>query len=138
MATSKKVVLHLPRRLVDRPIVCRLAFEHNLTFNILKASVTPREEGLLVLELSGEKADYERGIKYLEDSGVQIQSLSQNIIRDEDRCTHCGACVTVCPAGAFTIEAKSRTVAFADEKCIVCELCIPVCPLRAMAVKFQE
>ena len=138
MATSRKVVLHFPRRLVDRPIVYRLAIEHNLTFNILKASVTPREEGQLVLELSGEKADYERGIRYLQDSGVLIQSLSQNIVRDEDRCTHCGACVTICPVGAFAVDPESRIVSFADEKCIACELCIPICPLRSMAVKFQE
>jgi L-aspartate semialdehyde sulfurtransferase ferredoxin len=138
VAISRKVVLHFPRRLVERPIVCQLALEYKLTFNILKASVTPREEGLLVLELCGEKADYERGVKYLKDSGVQIQPLSQSVIRDEDRCTHCGACVTVCPAGAFTVEPKSRTVTFADEKCIACELCIPVCPLRAMTVKLQE
>jgi len=39
MATiTRKVVLHFPQRLVDRAIVSRLVREHNLDFNILKAS----------------------------------------------------------------------------------------------------
>ena len=59
MANSKRIVLHFPRRLVEQPIICRLARDFNLEFNILKASVTPKEEGLLVLELSGGQKDYD-------------------------------------------------------------------------------
>ncbi|MFC2057068.1 NIL domain-containing protein, partial [Chloroflexota bacterium] len=65
MAISKRIVLHFPKRLVDRPIVTRLIKDFNLDFNILKASVTPDEEGLLVLELSGQQEDYDKGISYL-------------------------------------------------------------------------
>ncbi len=136
MAISKRIVLHFPRRLVEQPIICRLAQDFNLEFNILKASVTPKEEGLLVLELSGEQKDYDRGIQYLTETGVRIQSLSQDVIRDEERCTHCGACITICPAGAFSIEPSTRLVDFCDTKCIVCGLCIRACPLRAMELKF--
>ena len=46
MIVSKKVVLHFPSRLVDQPIIYRLIKEYDLTFNILKASVIPDEEGL--------------------------------------------------------------------------------------------
>ena len=136
MAISKRIVLHFPRRLVEQPIICRLARDFNLEFNILKASVTPKEEGLLVLELSGGQKDYDKGIQYLNETGVEIQSLSQNVIRNEERCTHCGACVTICPAGAFIIEPSTRLVDFSDTKCIVCGLCIKACPLRAMEVRF--
>ena len=51
MTVSKSIVLHFPSRLVDRPIVSRLVRDFNLDFNILKASVTPEEEGLLVLDV---------------------------------------------------------------------------------------
>ena len=94
MTVSKRIVLHFPRRLVDQPIVSRLVREFNLDFNILKASVTPEEEGLLILEVSGKQADYDRGINYLTKTGVKIQSLSQDVTRNEGRCTHCGACIT--------------------------------------------
>jgi len=133
---SKRIVLHFPHRLVDQPIVYRLVKEYNLKFNILKAYVTPREEGLMVLELSGEKADYDRGIKYLSSCGVKIQPLSQDVIRNEAKCTHCGVCVPICPTGALVMDSLTRKVQFYDNKCIACELCVKVCPTRAMEVRF--
>lgn len=136
MTVSKKIVLHFPRRIVDRPIVSRLVKEYSLDFNILKASFTPDEEGLMVLELTGEQEDYDEGIRYLTKTGVRIQSLSQNVIRNEERCTHCGACVTVCPAGAFELAPLTRRVNFNDEKCLACGLCLKACPPRAMELHF--
>jgi len=136
MTVSKKIVLHFPRRIVDRPIVSRLVKEYGLDFNILKASFTPDEEGLMVLELTGEQEDYDEGIRYLTKTGVRIQSLSQNVIRNEERCTHCGACVTVCPAGAFELAPLTRRVNFNDEKCLACGLCLKACPPRAMELHF--
>ncbi len=136
MAVSKRIVLHFPKRVVDRPIVCRLAKDYDLEFNILKASITPEEEGLVVLELSGEQKEYDKGIMYLTETGVRIQSLSQNVLRNEERCTHCGACVTICPSGAFELDPITRRVDFYDEKCVACGLCIKACPPRAMEVHF--
>jgi len=136
MTTSKKIVLRFPRRLVDRPIVSRLVRDFNLDFNILKASVTPDQEGLLVMELTGEREDYDKGILYLTEAGVQIQALSQDVVRNEERCTSCGACITVCPAGAFELDMATRQVTFDNEKCLACELCIKACPPRAMELHF--
>jgi ferredoxin len=135
MTVSKRVVLHFPRNLVDQPIIYRLVRDYDLMFNILKASVTPKEEGLLVLELSGEEKDYEKGVGYLAEVGVEIQSLSRDVYRDEVRCTHCGACITICPTHAFELEPSTRKVNFLDEKCIACGLCIKACPPRAMEIR---
>jgi ferredoxin len=136
MTVSKKIVLHFPRRLVDRPIVSRLVREFNLDFKIVKASITPDEEGLLVMELTGERDDYDSGIRYLTEAGVRIQALSQDVVRNEERCTSCGACVTVCSAGAFALDSNTREVTFDNEKCLACELCIKACPPRAMELHF--
>ena len=136
MNVSKRIVLHFPKRLVDRPIIYRLVRDYNLEFNILKASVTPEEEGLMVLELSGEQQEYDNGIKYLTENGVRIQSLSQNVIRNEERCTHCGACITICPTAAFEIEPLTRRIRFFNERCLACGMCIKACPPRAMEVHF--
>jgi ABC-type methionine transport system ATPase subunit len=78
--TSKRIVLHFPQRLIEQPIVYKLVKDYGLRFNILKAYVTPQEEGLMVLELIGEDKDFERGIEYLQSTGVKIQSLSEDII----------------------------------------------------------
>lgn len=136
MAVSRRLVLRFPHRLVDKPIVSRLIKDYNLEFNILKASVTPGEEGLLVMELTGERKEYDKGVKYLADAGVQIQPLSQDVVRNESRCTHCGACITMCPTGAFTLEPKTRRVKFDHTKCVVCGLCVKACPPRAMELHF--
>ena len=136
MAVSKRIVLRFPPRLSGRPIISRLVKDFNLDFNILKALITPDEEGLLILELSGEQNNYDKGIKYLTKTGVKIQSLSQNVTRNEKRCTHCGACITVCPVGAFELDPVTRQVNFINDKCVACGLCLKACPPRAMEVHF--
>lgn len=133
---SKRIVLHFPHRLVDQPIIYRLAKDYSLEFNILRAYVTPREEGLLVLELCGKKSDYEQGINYLRGAGIKIQPLKHDIIRNEKRCTDCGVCVPICPVGALTAEPSTRKVNFHNNKCIACELCIKACPVKAMEAHF--
>lgn len=133
---AKRIVLHFPRRMVDEPILYRLIKDFDLAFNILKASITPEAEGLMVVELIGEPRNYDMGVQYLIDSGVRIQSLSQDVTRNEERCTSCGACVTVCPAGAFDYEPTTMIVRFNNAKCVACGLCIKACPPRAMELHF--
>jgi len=132
----KKIVLHFPHRLVDQPIVYKLVKEFDLQFNILKASVTPQEEGLMVLELSGKKENYAKGMEYLQSCGVKVQPLSQDVSRNEEKCTNCGVCVPICPTEALYVDTKSRKILFDAKKCIACELCVKICPPRAMEVRF--
>ncbi len=136
MVVSKRIVLHFPKRMGDRPVIYRLIKDYDLEFNILKALITPEDEGLMVLELRGEQESYDEGIKYLIENGVRIQSLSQDVTRNEERCTHCGACITICPTGAFELDHLTRRISFYNEKCVACELCIKACPPRAMEVHF--
>jgi ferredoxin len=136
MAVSKRIVLHFPKRLVDRPIVYRLVKDYDLEFNILKALFTQEAEGLMVMEIRGEQKDYDKGVRYLTESGVRIQSLSQDVIRNEQRCTHCGACITICPTDAFELDPLTRQVNFDNEKCVACGQCIKACPPRAMELHF--
>jgi ferredoxin len=135
MIVARKIVLRFPPRLVDQPIIYRLVKDYDLQFNILKASVTPNEEGILVLELSGKKKDYDEAVRFLANAGVEVQALVKDVSRKEDRCTHCGACVTMCPVGALVVDPVTRRVDFLDTKCIACGLCIKPCPVRAMEVR---
>jgi ferredoxin len=135
--TSSKVVLNFPKEKIDKPIVYRLIREYDLVFNILKASITPDQEGHMVLELVGQNSEIEKGIKYLRDQGVSIQPLSKDIRVNWDECIQCGACVSICPTAAlFVKDRKTMEVAFDSDKCIACELCIRPCPPRAIEVHF--
>jgi L-aspartate semialdehyde sulfurtransferase ferredoxin len=131
-----KIVLHFPHEQIDKPVVSKLVRDFDIDFNILKASITPREEGILVLEVTGEKDKYQKGLKYLESCGIRIQPLSQDIKRNDAKCTHCGACLAVCPTEALTVDRDSMEVSFDYDECAACELCIKACPPRAMEVHY--
>lgn len=133
---SKKIVLTFPHKLLDQPVVYKLVKDHDLVFNILQARITPKEEGVMVLELKGKKEKYADGIKYLKGLGIKIEPLGQDVTRDEEKCTHCGACISVCPTEALFMDRGSMKVIFDRDKCIACELCVKACPSRAMVVKF--
>jgi ferredoxin len=132
---AKILVLRFPRSVVHKPLVSNLVKKFDLDFNILNAEVFPRKEGVLVLELSGERKKFKEGVQYLKDNGVRIQHTRQVIRRQEERCTHCGACTAVCPTGALHIERPDMTVRFDQARCSVCELCVTACPPRVMKVR---
>ena len=132
---SKILILRFPKTEVEKPIVCYLVKDYDLTFNILNASVLPRKEGIMVLELTGTRKNFQEGVKYLRDRGVHVQNASQEIKRVKKKCTHCGACTAVCPTGALSIQRPEMSVDFIQKKCSVCELCVPACPTRAMEIR---
>src|SRR4030042_3675101 len=98
---KKRVVLSYPPHLVDQPVMSKLIKDFDLTVNILRARVTPKEQGRRVLEITGKKAALEGGFDYLKEMGVEIQPLAQDVKWLEDRCTHCTACISVCPTRAL-------------------------------------
>jgi ferredoxin len=133
---SHRVILHFPSRVVDQPVIYNLIKHYDLSFNIMKASIIPDQEGFVVLELSGEQEKYDAGIRYLNGAGVKIEALSQNIQWNEERCSQCGACVGFCPTGAFILHPLTREVSFDNDLCIACGLCLKACPSRAMKLHF--
>lgn len=134
---SERFVLKFSKEQVDKPIVCHLVKEYRLDFNILKANITEKEEGLLVLELSGKESSLQNALGYLKGVGVDVQPLKREIVRNEKKCTQCGACVTLCPQQAFVVDPATRTVGFYADRCIACELCIKACPVRAIEAHFR-
>jgi len=132
--SPKKIVLRFGADISDKPVIYRLAKDYDLVFNIIKANVNPQKEGTMVMELSGQ--NYEEGIAFLKNQGVRVQPLTEEVIRNEDRCTSCGACTAICPTGALHLERPSMEVKFDSDNCIVCQLCLKVCPVKAMEVKF--
>jgi Fe-S-cluster-containing dehydrogenase component len=131
-----RIVLHFPKDLVDQPIVYRLVKDFDLVFNILKAEVNPKEEGLLVLELEGEEQNYKKGIEYLKKEGVKVQPLSRDISMDRKKCVDCTVCVPLCPTQALVKDSATLEVDFIKDKCIACGICIKACPYAAMKITF--
>ncbi len=131
---KRRIVLTFPSSLVNKPITYHLVKTYNLVINILRARVTPEEEGKLVIDVEGDEEKLEKGIEYLKSLGVHIQLLARDIVWREEKCTHCTACITICPTEALTLNRKTWKVSFNKDKCIACELCIPACPYKAIEI----
>lgn len=134
--STKRVVLHFPTQLLDEAIISETVKTYDLDFNILRAEITPDREGLMVIGFTGEDKKVDAALKNLKKRGVIVEPIAKGVLRNADKCTECGACVTVCPAKALVIDLETRCVSFDADKCIACELCVPVCPPRAMELTF--
>jgi ferredoxin len=130
----KKIILRFGKDIADRPIIYRLARDYDLVINILKANVDQNKEGTMVLELTGE--NYDLGLDYLKKQGVRVQPLAEEVFRNEEKCTNCGACTDICPSSALYMERPSMEVKFNSDNCIVCQICVKICPVKAMEVRF--
>ena len=135
---SKMLSLRFPATTLNEPISCNLVRKFDLTFNILKATIYPRKEGLVVMELSGHRKNFQKGIRYLKSLGIKVESVGEDVKRDEEKCFQCGACTAVCPTGALSVQRPGMAVVFAKEKCSACELCVMTCPAHAMGVRFDR
>jgi ferredoxin len=135
---AEMLVLRFSQEVVDQPIIYRLVKDYDLEFNLLKATIYPRKEGVMVMELRGHPKNFRRGLKYLKDSGVKVQRVAREVRRNEESCYQCGACTAVCPTGALYVKRPEMEVLFDPEKCSACELCCPVCPARAMEVRLDR
>ena len=135
---SRIISLSFPPVVSGKPVICNLARLFDLTFNILKARINPRQEGHLVLELSGKEEDYAKGITYLQEHNITITPVAQQISRDEESCLHCGVCTALCPTHALCLDPKTRRIEFDCDKCTACGQCTRICPVHAMHVEVEE
>jgi L-aspartate semialdehyde sulfurtransferase ferredoxin len=131
---SRKIVIRYSADIVEEPIIYELVKKYDLVFNILKARIFPRREGVIVLELTGTKENFDAGIRFLKEKGLKVESLSKSVSQNLDRCVHCGACTAFCPTGALCFDRESWKVSFDPERCNGCELCVTACAARAMEI----
>ncbi|HHE64699.1 MAG TPA: 4Fe-4S dicluster domain-containing protein [Bacteroidetes bacterium] len=138
MQYKKGLYLKFPSEVVDKPIVYKLVKKYDLIFNILKATITPGKEGIMIMELEGTPDKLNKGLEYLKSIGVEVKPLEQQIIKNEEICIHCGNCASVCPTQALYIDRDTFKVIFDANKCTVCEFCVAVCITKAMEVHVES
>ncbi len=127
-------ILRFPKDTSDQPFIYQLVKKYDVQSNILKADIFPHREGLMILELKGNKKSVKAGLEYLESFGVKVERLAAGISRDDEKCFQCGACTGVCPSSALFIQRADMAVIFDPDKCTGCGLCVTICPVRAMHV----
>ena len=128
-----KLVLNFNPESSNLPITHHLIAEHGLLVNILRAEID-EVGGKMVIEVSGKPDSIRKGIDYLKGASVGVRPIKEGVRRDDNACTHCGVCVSICPTNALSIDPKTRKVLFTEEKCVACGVCIDACPPRAMEI----
>jgi ABC-type methionine transport system ATPase subunit len=76
---KKAVKLTFPQELIKEPVTFRMAKDFDIIPNIRRARVT-ESVGELVLELEGTEDNLERGIRYLQQQGVQVVPVEGDIL----------------------------------------------------------
>lgn len=122
-----KLLLHVSPGIVRQPLVSSVILETNALVNIERANVDA-VCGEIVIDVSSDKCDVVK--KAFEDRGVEVVLLEMPVIKDEDECINCGACISICPTGTFKFEGSK--VVEDPGKCIQCGACIKACPQRAL------
>lgn len=135
---KEKLILRFPSNLVEQPFIYHLVKDYDLMVNIIRADINPNKEGRLMLELSGEENSFWQALNWLQENGLQVMNLKQQIAWIEERCTHCGACSVFCPSGALVLNRSDMKIHFEEDKCVVCGLCIRACPARAMETLLEN
>lgn len=128
---SVKIGLKFPPEKANKPVVTELV-GYGLSFNILRAYISPGKTGHLVLELTGSEQDIDKGVDFLEREGITVTVFTESVLHYQEKCTHCGACTAVCPSGALTMNPKTWELEFSMDKCVLCGYCIRACPARAI------
>lgn len=126
-----KYILEFTPNLVKEPIIYILTKDLGVKLNILRADITERG-GQMLLEISGENKN--EGIEHLRSLGVKVRELHSLIHRDEERCSNCGLCVSICPFYSYELDPKDYLVVFHNDRCIGCGLCIDACPAVALSL----
>ena len=122
-----KLMLHVAPGIVRQPLIASVILETSTLVNIERASIDA-VNGEIVLEVPADKCKVVK--EAFEKRGVKAVLLEIPILKDEDECIHCGACVSLCPTGTFRFD-DWRVVADPG-KCIQCGACITGCPQRAL------
>jgi NAD-dependent dihydropyrimidine dehydrogenase PreA subunit len=120
-------MLHVAPGIVRYPLIASVILETSTLLNIERASIDA-VSGEIVIEVEPEKCMQVK--EAFERRGVKVVPLEIPVIRDENECIHCGACVSICPTGTFRFD-NWKVVADAG-KCIQCGACVTGCPQRAL------
>ncbi|MGB7533701.1 MAG: 4Fe-4S binding protein [Halobacteriota archaeon] len=121
-------------RLHETPYTAEVILETGAKINIDRANVDAVRADLII-DVPDDKV--ERVAELFRQKGVKVKKLLKLIAWDEERCVHCGACISVCPTGVFKFD-SSWNICMEEEKCVRCEVCVKACPLGALALACVE
>ena len=124
-----RILLRFSENIVEQPITSQIILELKVPINIITAHVDSKG-GDVLAEVPDEAL--QKVVKAFRKRGATV-SIPKLIEIDSEKCISCGACLTLCPVEAITMD-EDATVVFNQEKCLgsTCSACVDACPARAI------
>ncbi len=111
---------------VQKPLIWEMSKNYEIMFNIYRAQVDSDLSGHLILEIEGSSKAIHAAVEFLEASGAEVKYMESDLILHEDKCTRCGACISVCYTRALKID-DWNNIQLELSRCIRCNQCLEVC-----------
>ncbi len=125
-----KAWLKFSPKMVNQTVVTNMIKKYDVNFNILRADINPNG-GIMLVEIVG--SDVDAAIEYIEREGIEVSPIKRVVKKDEELCIDCGACISLCPVKAISLD-NDWTVCVDDNECIGCKVCTYSCPTKAIKV----
>jgi formate hydrogenlyase subunit 6/NADH:ubiquinone oxidoreductase subunit I len=124
-----RILLRFSEKIVEEPIISQIILELKVPINIITAHVDSKG-GEVLAEVPDESLEKLIGAFRKRGTTVSIPKL---IEVDSEKCISCGACISLCPVEAITMD-EDASVVFNKEKCLgsTCSACVDACPSRAI------
>ncbi len=124
-----RILLRFAEELVEKPITSQIVLDLKVPINIITAHVNSKG-GEILAEIPDK--DLDKTVKAFREKGVDV-SIPKLVEVDAEECFSCGACVSLCPVEAISID-KGDSIIFNREKCVgsTCSTCVDACPARAI------
>ena len=124
-----RILLRFSENIVEKPITSQIILELKVPINIITAYVDSKG-GEVLAEVPNEAL--QEVVKAFRKQGATV-SIPKLIEIDSEECISCGACLTLCPVEAITLD-EDATVVFNQEKCLgnTCSACVDACPSKAI------
>ena len=74
---KQAVDLIFPKNLIKEPVICQMAREIPVIFNVRRAKVTEKV-GEIVLELEGSESDLTQAADYLRRRGIKVEPITHD------------------------------------------------------------
>ncbi|MBT3363845.1 MAG: FeS-binding protein [Chloroflexi bacterium] len=76
---KRQVMFTFPQKLIKEPIIYDLGIKYSIITNVRRADVS-ENKGWVMLELEGEENNIDKGLEWVESTGVRVDPVLGNIV----------------------------------------------------------